>query len=399
MKNKRLFIGFLIIVMLFAGGLGISYRTAIAAEFSDILAKFQIIFDVYQIINSYYVDEVDTDKVIEGALKGMADELDPYSVYLDKEAYEEMQTDLIDGVFGGVGIVITIIDNQLTIVSPIKDTPGAEAGLQSGDKVLKIDGKSTEGLSTVGASKLMKGEPGTEVVLTVQREDSKPEDVVIVRGLIEVPYLDYEMLDGGIGYLNLYEFGNGVGTDIADALEDLDNQGLNGIILDLRSNPGGILQEAVNVASNFITKGPVVRVRQRDDLEETLTVNRLMKHYQLPMIVLVDGGSASASEIVAGAIQDTGVGKLLGTTTFGKGTVQSIIPLDNGAAFKVTIARYYTPNGRFIHENGIEPDITLEFDIDKYKEDETDNQLEKAIELLEQQIADQNAEKAIKPAS
>lgn len=398
MQKKRLFIGCLIIGILFISGFGVVYRTVLAADLSAVSDKFQILFDIYQLISKYYVDEVDGEKLLTGAIKGMAAELDPYSLYLEEEAYTEMQSDLLEGVFGGVGIIITIRDNQLTIVSPIKDTPGERAGLTAGDKILEIDGQSTEGISTKGAAKLMHGEPGTEVVLTVQHENEQPKIVTIVRAMIEVPFLSYEMLEDNIGYLNLYEFGAGVGQDVAKALKDLDKQGLEGIIIDLRTNPGGLLNEAVNVASSFMPKGPVVHICQRNGIKETLYVNRFMKHYELPLIVLVNGGSASASEIVAGAFQDTGVGTLLGTKTFGKGTVQSVVPLSDGGAFKITVAKYYTPDDRFIHEDGIEPDIVEEFDIERYKADGTDNQLEKAIELLKKKM-DQNLQQKLKSAS
>lgn len=399
MKRKRLLIGCLIIGILFVSGCGLIYRSVLASDLAAVTDKFQILFDIYQIISKYYVDEVDGEKLLTGAIKGMAAELDPYSFYLEEEAYTELQSDLIEGVFGGVGIFITIRDNQLTIVSPIKDTPGERAGLTAGDKIIAIDGQSTEGLSTKGAANLMQGEPGTEVVLTIQHETEKPRIVTIVRALIEVPFLSYEMLEDGIGYLNLYEFGAGVGQDVAKALKDLDKQGLKAIIMDLRTNPGGLLNEAVNVASSFMTKGPVVHIRQRNEIKETLYVNRFMKHYDLPIIVLINGGSASASEIVAGAFQDTGVGELLGTKTFGKGTVQSVVPLSDGGAFKMTIAKYYTPGERFIHEDGIQPDILEEFDLERYQADGIDNQLEKAIELLKKEIYDLPESENLKPAS
>lgn len=396
MMNKKRLLVFGLLILILLAGFGLRYRSVIASELNDLSSKLQTLIDIYQLINIYYVDEVDPDALIKGAIRGMAEELDPYSAYLEPDEYEDLQNELLEGVFGGIGIVITIRDGQLTIVSPIKDTPGEAAGLQSGDIILEVDGKSTEGISTQTAASWMRGDVGTQVTIKVQREGEEPKIYDIIRGLIEQSYLDYEIIDDKIGYLNLYQFGAGSGRDVADALEDLTDKGIEGVILDLRSNPGGLLNEAVNVASNFISKGPIVHVRQRGDKKETLYVNRFIKRYDLPLIVLVNGGSASASEIVAGAIQDTGIGTLLGTTTFGKGTVQQIIPLKDESAIKITIARYYTPNDRFIHEDGIDPDVVEEFDVELYTEKNIDNQLEKAVRILKGEEID--AEESLKPA-
>ncbi len=397
LTKKRVLIALMVVCML-VGGTGLFLKFSFASDLISFPERFRLLYDIYQIIINFHVEEIDGDQLVTGAIKGMIEELDPYSTYLEPEQYEDLQTDLLDGVFGGIGIVITIRDGQLTIVSPIKDTPGEEVGLMAGDKIIEVDGKSTEGISTETAVLWMRGDPGTKVNLVIQRDEEEPIQYEIIRGLIEVPYIDYELREDGIGVIYMSQFGQGVGRDVEKAMKDLESQGVKGIILDLRSNPGGLISEAVNVASVFMDKGPVVHVRQRDAEQETLRVNRFIKHYDYPLVVLVNGGSASASEIVSGAIQDTNRGTLVGTTTFGKGTVQQIVPLSDGSAFKVTIARYYTPNERFIHENGLEPDVVVEFDVEKAKNEQIDNQFEEAIKLLKQKI-EGNKDHTIKPAS
>ena len=392
-KNRRLLI-VVLLLMLLLGGLGVNlfFKSAIAAEIASLPKRLQLVSDIYQIISNYYVDDVDSNKLIDGAIKGMVGQLDPYTTYLDPDQYKDMQTDLLDGVFGGIGIVITVKDDKLTIVSPMKGTPGEKVGLQGGDLILEVDGKSTKGISSDTAVKWMRGTAGTKVKLKIQRGEKEPQEFVITRAMIEVPFTDYKMRSDKLGYISISEFGQGVGKSVSKAMEDLHARGAKGIILDLRNNPGGLLTEAVNVSSLFIDKGPVVHVKSRDGQKETMQVSRFIKHYRLPLVVLVNGGSASASEIVAGALQDTNAGTLLGTKTFGKGTVQQVIPLSDGSAVKVTIARYYTPKERFIHENGLVPDIVLELNQEQAKKG-IDNQLDKAAEILLQKVSE------MKPAS
>lgn len=393
MSKKRLWTGVLIVTLLAAVGANFFFKSAFAQELAALPKRMQILHDVYQIIKYYHVDETADDKLINGAIKGMVGELDPFSSFLEPDKYKEMQEDLLDGVFGGVGIVITIRDDKLTIVAPIKNTPGEKAGLLGGDHILKVDDKSTEGISTDTAAKWMRGEPGTNVTIVVQRGEEEPQTYVITRAMIEVPYVDAELRKDGIGYISVTQFGQGVGKDVEKEVEQMVQKGAKGIILDLRNNPGGLLNEAVNMSSVFMDAGPVVSVRQRDGMKETLRVNRFIKHFTLPLVVLINGGSASASEIVSGAIQDSGVGVLMGTKTFGKGTVQQVVPLSDGSAFSVTTARYYTPKDRFIHEAGLEPDIVVEFDVEQAKKG-IDNQLDAAVKYLLEQ-----PKKAIKPAS
>jgi len=342
--------------------------------------------DVMFLLQNYYVEDVDFETLIEGAIDGMLNKVDRYSYFMSASEYEEMQQEY-EGHYGGIGIVITMRDNKLTIVSPIKNTPGEKAGLRAGDVISAIDGEKTAEMSQMKAVDMMRGEEDTDVILTIKRGDEDPFDVEITRKDIEVPYVETEMKTEDIGYISLAQFIEDVGTDVEKAVANLKEQGARGIILDLRNNPGGLLNEAVNVASVFLDEGVVVSVRQKDETERVLEVNRdISSDTQIPLIVLINQGSASASEIVAGAVQDYDRGKLIGTTTFGKGVVQSVVPLKDGSAVSLTTARYYTPDGNYIHEKGIEPGTEVELDLEAAQEDGSDKQLDKALEELENMI-------------
>ena len=342
--------------------------------------------DVMFLLQNYYVEDVDFETLIEGAIDGMLNKVDRYSYFMSASEYEEMQQEY-EGHYGGIGIVITMRDNKLTIVSPIKNTPGEKAGLRAGDVISAIDGKKTAEMSQMKAVDMMRGEEDTDVILTIKRGDEDPFDVEITRKDIEVPYVETEMKTEDIGYISLAQFIEDVGTDVEKAVANLKEQGARGIILDLRNNPGGLLNEAVNVASVFLDEGVVVSVRQKDETERVLEVNEnISSDTQIPLIVLTNQGSASASEIVAGAVQDYDRGKLIGTTTFGKGVVQSVVPLKDGSAVSLTTARYYTPDGNYIHEKGIEPGTKVELDLEAAQEDGSDKQLDKAVEEMENVI-------------
>lgn len=362
---------FILILLVFLLVCGFSFKLK-AAESSPLKVFQEVLF----LINNYHVEEHKIEELIEGAIKGMVDTLDPFSEYMTPDEYDEMQVEF-EGHFGGIGIVIT---PDLTIVSPIKGTPGDKAGLKPGDKIIAIDGKPTEDMDWQKAVDLMRGEPGTSVDLTIKREKEKePLEFHIIRSDIEVPYVESEMKTDEIGYVVISQFVQDVGHKVREALVDLKSRGARAIILDLRSNPGGLLSEAITVASNFIAEGRIVSVKQRYGQDEVFKVDPTIEAVDLPLAVLINQGSASASEIVAGAIQDYNRGKLIGMKTFGKGTVQSVIPLSDGSALRLTTGKYYTPTGRFIHEKGIKPDIEIEFDPDY----EGDNQLEEAIDYLE----------------
>jgi len=355
---------------------------AVHAQQKD-YTKINAFEDILYLIKNYYVEDMDNNQLIEGAIDGMLNEADPYSYYMDKEEYQEMQEEY-EGHFGGIGIVITMRDNKLTIVSPIKGTPGERAGLKAGDIISEISGQPTADMSQNKAVELMRGEPGTKVELTIDRkEEEDPIKVMIIRADIEVPIVEWEMKEDKIGYLSISQFIDDVGYKLEKAIAELEAKGAKGLILDLRSNPGGLLVEAVNVTSNFVEKGKVVSVKNREGQERILTVNPKIKAVtELPLIVMINQGSASASEIVAGAIKDHQRGKLLGMKSFGKGVVQTVVPLQDGSAVSLTTARYYTPSGNYIHEKGIKPDIKVELDTEMAEAGE-DNQLQEALELME----------------
>jgi carboxyl-terminal processing protease len=338
---------------------------------------YELFQEVLFYIENYHVDEQDRNELIKGAIRGMVETLDPFSEYMTEDDYDEMQLEM-EGHFGGIGIVIT---PDLVIVSPIKGTPGEKVGLKAEDKIIAIDGQPTEDMTQKEAVDLMRGEPGTPVDLTIKREGVEENlEFHIIRSDIEIPYVESEMLEAQIGYVMIAQFAQDVGLKVEKAIEELEAQGARALILDLRSNPGGLLTEAVNVASNFFHEGQVVSVKKRYGWDDVLEVEKQFRATDLPLVVLIDQGSASASEIVAGAIKDRDRGTLIGMKSFGKGTVQSVVPLSDGSALRLTIGKYYTPSGEFIHDKGIEPDIEVEYD----PEYEGDNQLDAAINYIKE---------------
>ncbi|MBP2628047.1 MAG: ctpB 2 [Firmicutes bacterium] len=337
---------------------------------------------VEQVIKARYVGDVSVEMLMSGAIKGMVNSIDdPYSVYMDTVMYNELMLET-KGSFGGVGIVLGSKDNILTVVAPIEGTPSDKSGIKSGDQIVKIDGQDTKELAVDEAVKMIRGSEGSQVTLTINRVGQEIEDYTIIRSNIKINTVGGKMLDDGIGYVRLSMFNENTGSDLANKLQELEGQGMKGIILDLRNNPGGLLEESIKVASNFVPYGPVVSVVSKDGTSTTRFSN--LEAFKYPLVILVNGGSASASEIVAGAVQDTGVGTLIGTKTFGKGSVQTVLPLDDDSALKLTIAKYVTPNNRSINGVGLEPDIKVEMpDSQEYGKD---LQLEKAIEVLKEKI-------------
>ena len=305
--------------------------------------------------------EVTKKSLMQGALRGMMESLDdPHSVYFTKEEMRSFQED-IKGKYVGVGMVIQKkVGEPLTVVSPIEDGPAYKVGIKPKDKVIEIDGESTYNLTSEEASKRLKGKANTIVKVKVFREVNKMTKVFeLKRETIELKYVKSKMLDGGIGYLRLTQFGDNVYPDMKKALEDLQAKGMKGLIFDLRSNPGGELGQSIKIASMFIEKGKIVSTRQKKGEESVYT--REGKYFgNFPMVVLINGGSASASEIVSGALKDHKRATLIGEKTFGKGSVQTLLPLPDGDGIKITIAKYYTPNGISIDGTGIEPDTKIE---------------------------------------
>ncbi|WP_439860643.1 S41 family peptidase [Pseudomonas sp. MBLB4136] len=318
--------------------------------------------EVLDRIKAAYVEPISDKTLLENAIKGMLSNLDPHSAYLDIDAFRELQ-ESTSGEFGGLGIEVGMEDGFVKVVSPIDDTPASRAGIQPGDLIIKIDGQPTKGLSMLEAVDKMRGEAGSKIQLTLVREGGKPFDVELTRAVIKVRSVKSQLLEDGYGYLRITQFQVNSGDEVLKALNKLrkDNGNkLNGLVLDLRNNPGGVLQAAVEVSDHFLKKGLIVYTEGRiANSELRFSADPADPSEGVPLVVLINGGSASASEIVAGALQDHKRGVLMGTDSFGKGSVQTVLPLNNDRALKLTTALYYTPNGRSIQAQGIVPDIEV----------------------------------------
>ena len=319
--------------------------------------------DIMDILNENYVGEKKIDRkiLLQGAVKGMLESLDdPHSNYFTKAELESFKEDL-KGTYVGVGMVVQKrVNEPLTVVSPIEDGPAFKVGVKPKDKIVAIDGEATYKLTSEESVKKLKGEPNTKVKVTVYRESTKEtKDIEIERAVVELKYVKHRMLDDKIGYLRLTQFGENVYPDVKKAMEDLQKNNMKALVFDLRSNPGGALDQAIKISSMFLKEGRVVSVKSKEGAEQIS--NREGKYYgDFPLVILINGGSASASEIVSGAIKDNKRGILVGEKSFGKGSVQTLIPLPDGDGMKLTIAKYYTPSGISIHGKGIEPDVVVE---------------------------------------
>ena len=328
------------------------------------LQELQVFSEVFGKIKSEYVDEVDDATLLRDAIRGMLAGLDPHSTFLEPEDFREIKIST-DGKFGGLGIEVTTEDGLIKVVAPIDGTPAYEAGIKAGDYILKLDDVSVRGMNLKDAVEKMRGQPGSEIKLTISREDEpEPFDVILVRAVIKVTSVRGEILEDGFGYIRVSSFQSGTAESLKSTIEALrQKQGgpLKGVVLDLRNNPGGVLSGAVEVSDMFLGAGEIVSTRGRTSTSgqsfEALPDDVIDN---APMVVLVNGGSASASEIVAGALQDHQRAIIMGTKTFGKGSVQTVIPMNNGGALKLTTARYYTPSERSIQAKGIQPDIVTE---------------------------------------
>jgi carboxyl-terminal processing protease len=318
--------------------------------------------DVIEMVEKNYVDPVDTKELMQKAIQGMVRSLDPHSSFLPPEAFEELQVDT-HGEFGGIGIVITMKKGVLTVVSPIEGTPAYKAGIQAEDKIIKVDGVSTQDMELWEAVKKMRGEKGTEVVITVMRENEpEPIDFTLVRDIIPIESVKWLSVKPGYGYIWVTNFRENTTEELIKAINTLEKEsGPNkGLILDLRDNPGGLLNEAIDVANVFLDTGTIVSIKGRlARHNKTYTATKSKTEITFPIVVLINGGSASASEIVAGALQDNKRAIILGAESFGKGSVQTVEALRDGYGLKYTIARYYTPSGKSIQAQGIQPDIAV----------------------------------------
>jgi carboxyl-terminal processing protease len=342
------------------------------------LDELRTFAEVMDRIKAAYVEPVDDKTLLENAIKGMLSNLDPHSAYLGPEDFQELQ-ESTSGEFGGLGIEVGVEDGFIKVVSPIDDTPASKAGIEAGDLIVKINGAPTQGQTMQEAVDKMRGKLGEKITLTLVRDGGTPFDVTLARATIQVKSVKAQMLENGFGYIRITQFQVKTGEEVGKALAKLrkDNgKKMSGLILDLRNNPGGVLQAAVEVADHFLTKGLIVYTKGRiANSELRFSADPADASEGVPLVVLINGGSASASEIVAGALQDQKRGILMGTDTFGKGSVQTVLPLNNDRALKITTALYYTPNGRSIQAQGINPDIevrraklTAETDAENYKE-------------------------------
>ncbi len=359
MKKVVMISALLLVLTLSLGG-------GVASKGNDTAATYEnlrLFTEVLSIVQSQYVDEVTPKDIIYNAIKGTLRGLDPHSSFLDPEMYREMQVET-SGSFGGLGIEITLRDDVLTVVAPIEGTPAYRAGIQPGDRILKIEGLSTKDMQLADAVKRMRGKPGSKITITIVREGwTEPKEVLITREQIRVQSVKTNQLEPGIEYIRLRQFQEQTANDLETSLEKYTKEGkIQGLVLDLRNNPGGLLTSAVEVTEKFLEPGKLVvytegRVRNQN---MRFSSNGKRTFTTFPIVVLVNQGSASASEIVAGALQDWGRAVVLGSQSFGKGSVQTIIPLSDGSGLRLTTAKYFTPKGRSIHGKGITPDILVE---------------------------------------
>ncbi|MDD2446277.1 MAG: S41 family peptidase [Tissierellia bacterium] len=404
-KRKSLF--FVVILLILTNLITFSLTNLIAIRIDDKVIvpdkQYNQLVDAYEenykvlgvkeYIDSSYLREVDEVDLMNGQLKGMVQALeDPYSVYLTEDEFKSFTEDTA-GVYGGIGVIVTPgEDNFITVISPIEGTPGERAGLKTGDKITKVNGVEYYADTMDEAVSIMKGEPNTKVTLTIMRSDKNDinhtVDIGITREIIRIVTVKSDVLENDIGYLRITSFDEITYEDFMKELDSLEKSNVKGLILDLRNNPGGLLNICADIADELLGKGDIVYTETRDGEREYLKSDSGM--IDIPMVVLVNEGSASASEIVAGAIKDHNRGELIGTTTFGKGVVQRIRDLGDGTGLKLTISEYFTPNGTNIHGIGITPDIVIELNEDAQGIGpdylDQDNQLQKAIEVIKLNI-------------
>ncbi len=394
--KKRLFTGVLTIFLILAAvilshGKGSEVKTNKSAD--DVYRNIELFTEVLRQVEENYVEPQDTKKLIEGAIKGMMQSLDPHSTYMTKEEHDDLRVET-QGSFTGVGMQITVKDDVLTVISAIEDTPAYKAGIKSGDRILKIDDKTTIDMTSTEAVKLIRGPKGSSVKITISRKGvDKPLVFNLTRDVIPLQSVRSYRLDHEIGYVRITNFQGNTTDELLAALAKLEKEKpVKGLILDLRDNPGGLLTQAIGVSDVFLESGAIVSTKGRiseQDIIESATKSPTDRTW--PMVVVVSGGSASASEIVAGALQDNKRALILGTKTFGKGSVQTIVPLSDGSGLRLTTARYYTPSGRSIQVSGIDPDIELEYaPIEEKDEEEVTFPMREAD--LDNHMENENAE-------
>ncbi|MCM8780400.1 MAG: S41 family peptidase [Candidatus Omnitrophica bacterium] len=353
-----IFVGVIVSLSIASGMSGID-----AKKKDELYRQVRLFSDALTIIHTDYVEEIEPKNLIYGALKGMLSSLDQHSQFMDPDTYNELKVDT-EGKFGGLGIEITIKDGMLTVVTPIEDTPAWKAGIKANDRIVKINNELTRDMSLTEAVKRLRGKPGESVNLVILREsERKLLEFKIVRDIIKIKDIkEARILEDGVGYIRLVEFRENTSKDMDEALNKLKKEGMVSLILDLRNNPGGLLDVAVNVTEKFIERGKlIVSTKGRKNTQNLEFFSRIENPLtDIPMAVLINEGSASGSEIVAGCLQDYKRAIIVGTRSFGKGSVQTIIPLSDGSALRLTTSKYFTPSGRQIHQNGVLPDIVVE---------------------------------------
>lgn len=342
--------------------LGAYGDSRVSAIDRNIYKNLKTFSEVLDMVEKNYVEPVENDKLIQGAINGMIKSLDPHSSFMTSDMYKELEVET-RGTFGGLGIEITILKDVLTVVSPIEDTPAYIAGIKAGDQIVRIDGKTTKDITITEAVKKLRGPRDTKVTITIMREGfPKPKDVVITRSIIKIRSVRTKLYDDQIGYIRIVSFQERTVEDVKKALKEIETKArpLKGLVIDMRNNPGGLLNQSVEVSDLFLKSGLIVSTRGRSKgMESKSMAKNDGDEPTCPIVVIVNEGTASAAEIVSGALQDNGRAVILGAKTFGKGSVQTVIPLEGGSALKLTTARYYTPNGRSIQAEGIMPDILV----------------------------------------
>lgn len=377
------------------GILPITNVTAVQTSLENVndTENFKKVLDVREMLYRWYDGEIDDSKLAEGAIKGMVASLgDQYTYYMNEKEFSDFK-EKSQGNYMGVGIQVGVKDNKIVVVSPIEGGPAEKAGIKTGDVILKINGEPVSGEELDKAVSMMKGTTKENIKLTLYREGKGEFDVDVMRDVVKTVNIKSEMINGDIGYIEVLAFDEGTAKDFETQLKALEDQGMKGLILDLRGNPGGFMKECVDLVSNFVPKDKVIvsTIDKYGNKEESVSKGGIAQG--MPLVVLIDGGTASASEIVAGAIRDYDLGTLVGTTTFGKGIVQVVLDKigqeKDGTALKVTISKYYTPNGENIHKKGIAPDVTVEYPAE-LKENpysrNNDPQFEKALEIMQEKM-------------
>lgn len=394
MENKKSFFkGFAIgiSIILFVNIFFLGFRVVMGMTGNATIGTTQKMNKILAYLNKYYVDKIDQTALEEGIYKGMVAGVgDPYTTYMDKIQFEDFQTET-SGRYAGIGVVVSVDekDQLITVVSPFEGSPGAKAGLLPGDKIIKVNDFEVTGEDLEEAVSMMKGPAGTKVKVTIYRKDElKTFEVDITRANIDYPTVSHRMLDDNIGYIRIISFDQVTYDQFMSAYKDLKSKDQKGLIIDLRNNPGGLLSIVTKIADEILPEGMIVYTEDKSGKKESYVSDA--NELKVPLVLLVNENSASASEILSGAVKDHNKGKLVGTTTFGKGLVQSIYPLGDGSAIKITISKYYTPSGVCIQGIGIEPDYSVELPDDlKAKislEEDEDIQLKKAMEVIKEQL-------------